>query len=212
MTNFPFIAELKILGSKHWKGDGKSGRWSTEEHIRFLQGLKRHGKDWKLVQRHVNQDTGLDSKREENLRSGPQIRSHAQKFFKRIQPNFLMNESAIQCLNRKNYSVEILISGIEDNEEKIALISKLKDSLENFPDWDCENFITKRPSKNSISSSEKSESKSMKLTHKMAKVQLTNLDSYNDVAKFHQNNSQKFQYFPTSYKMSTVSKEPMTPG
>jgi SHAQKYF class myb-like DNA-binding protein len=45
------------------------GRWTADEHIKFCQGLKIHGKNWKLVERHVV------------TRSGPQIRSHAQKFF-----------------------------------------------------------------------------------------------------------------------------------
>lgn len=128
------IAKFKILGSKSSKIEGKSGRWSTEEHIRFLQGLKQHGKDWKLVQLHVNQDTEPNVKREGSTRSGPQVRSHAQKFFKRIQPNLLPNESSIQCLIRTGFSIEILISGIEDNEEKMSLILELKDSLEDIPD------------------------------------------------------------------------------
>lgn len=69
------IAEMKILNTRVAKKDGKSGRWTTEEHVNFLVGLRKHGKDWKLVNRHVPD------------RSGPQIRSHAQKFFKRIAPH-----------------------------------------------------------------------------------------------------------------------------
>lgn len=59
--------------SSHAKDNGNTGRWKTDEHIQFLEGIKKHGKNWKLVEQHVPS------------RSGPQIRSHAQKFFKRIQ-------------------------------------------------------------------------------------------------------------------------------
>ena len=97
------------MGNKGIKNEGKSGRWSTDEHIRFLQGLKKHGKDWKLVQRHVNEGANQKDKKDASTRSGPQIRSHAQKFFKRIQPKFQMNESPIECLIRTNYSIDVLI-------------------------------------------------------------------------------------------------------
>ena len=40
--------------TKRPKKDGTlTGRWSKEEHYRFLEALKRYGKEWKLVQQHV---------------------------------------------------------------------------------------------------------------------------------------------------------------
>jgi SHAQKYF class myb-like DNA-binding protein len=78
------IAKFRILSNRQSKRDGNSGRWTLDEHVKFLQGLHNHRKDWKLVQNHVPQ------------RTGPQIRSHAQKFFKRISTSCVGNESAIQ--------------------------------------------------------------------------------------------------------------------
>lgn len=53
-----------------------SGRWTKEEHQRFVDGLKKFGKNWKQVEDYVG------------TRNGAQIRSHAQKFFNRLEREF----------------------------------------------------------------------------------------------------------------------------
>lgn len=45
--------------------DTKSGRWTDEEHRRFLEALQIHGKNWNKVHRHVK------------TRTSAQTRSHA---------------------------------------------------------------------------------------------------------------------------------------
>ena len=42
---------LPILETKINVGRGFS--WTSEEHMRFLEGLKKHGKDYQLVSEHV---------------------------------------------------------------------------------------------------------------------------------------------------------------
>ena len=49
------------------------GRWTRDEHNKFVDGLRKYGKNWKLIEDYVN------------TRSGSQIRSHAQKFFSRLE-------------------------------------------------------------------------------------------------------------------------------
>ena len=49
------------------------GRWSTEEHTRFIEGLVEYGKNWKNVQKCVG------------TRSTAQARSHAQKFLLKLK-------------------------------------------------------------------------------------------------------------------------------
>lgn len=44
-----------------------TGRWSKDEHNRFMQAIEIHGKDWKKVQEYVG------------TRTSAQSRSHAQK-------------------------------------------------------------------------------------------------------------------------------------
>ena len=31
----------------------RNGRWSLSEHLRFLEALKLHGKNWKLIEEHI---------------------------------------------------------------------------------------------------------------------------------------------------------------
>jgi SHAQKYF class myb-like DNA-binding protein len=44
------------------------GRWSTREHSIFIEGLRKFGRNWKLISTYIGS------------RSADQVRSHAQKF------------------------------------------------------------------------------------------------------------------------------------
>ena len=46
-----------------------SGRWTEEEHQKFIDGILQYGNEWKKVQQVIR------------TRSSTQARSHAQKFF-----------------------------------------------------------------------------------------------------------------------------------
>jgi len=37
---------------------GNQGRWTKEEHLKFVEGISLHGKNWKKVEEHVNSRTG----------------------------------------------------------------------------------------------------------------------------------------------------------
>lgn len=52
--------------------DGRQGRWSNEEHELFLRAVEQFGREWDKVQTIVK------------TRSLAQIRSHAQKYFQKI--------------------------------------------------------------------------------------------------------------------------------
>jgi SHAQKYF class myb-like DNA-binding protein len=49
-----------------------TGRWTTEEHHLFLQGLEQHGKGWKKIASLIKSRTVV------------QIRTHAQKYFQKL--------------------------------------------------------------------------------------------------------------------------------
>ena len=61
---------------------GAAGRWTCEEHQKFLEALKLYGKNWKLVQKYVG------------TRSATQARSHAQKYFAKLEKMGLSKAAA----------------------------------------------------------------------------------------------------------------------
>ena len=52
--------------------NANQGRWTDEEHEKFLQALQIYGKNWNKVHRHVG------------TRTSAQTRSHAQKYFNKL--------------------------------------------------------------------------------------------------------------------------------
>ncbi|KAK9732964.1 hypothetical protein RND81_04G034800 [Saponaria officinalis] len=48
-------------------------KWSEHEHEKFLEAVKLHGRAWRKIEEHVGTKTAV------------QIRSHAQKFFSKVQ-------------------------------------------------------------------------------------------------------------------------------
>ena len=52
-----------------------NGRWTDEEHKKFLEGILEYGNEWKKVRKIIK------------TRTSTQARSHAQKFFLRIKKN-----------------------------------------------------------------------------------------------------------------------------
>ncbi len=67
-----------------------SGRWTKQEHQRFIEAINLFGKNWKKVQDHVG------------TRTGAQIRSHAQKFFTRLERE--INKENIPDQRKENTS------------------------------------------------------------------------------------------------------------
>jgi SHAQKYF class myb-like DNA-binding protein len=54
------------------------GRWSKDEHKKFIEAIIKFGNDWKEVQSYIN------------TRTSTQARSHAQKFFEKIKKNKIL--------------------------------------------------------------------------------------------------------------------------
>ena len=66
--------ESQNSSSKKKKADGSlHGRWTDQEHRLFLEGMHLFKKDWRSIERHIG------------TRTCSQIRSHAQKYFMRIE-------------------------------------------------------------------------------------------------------------------------------
>ena len=76
------------------------GKWSSEEHIKFIQSFVNYGKKWATIQKSVG------------TRSCSQVRSHAQKFFFRLKR-----------LNTDKYSFNLRNNNIKSLSDVINIIA-----------------------------------------------------------------------------------------
>ena len=97
------------------KVNSSNGRWSKEEHDKFIEGIIKFGNDWKKVQKYVS------------TRSSTQARSHAQKFLLKLKNNEYL----------KKYNIDIslswskLIQSLKNCFNDDILLQILKDSSYN---------------------------------------------------------------------------------
>ena len=97
------------------KLNSSNGRWSQEEHDKFIEGIIKFGNDWKKVQKYVS------------TRSSTQARSHAQKFLLKLKNNKYL----------KKYNIDIslswskLIQSLKNSFNDDILLQILKDSSYN---------------------------------------------------------------------------------
>ena len=97
-----------------------SGRWTNDEHQKFIEGILKYGNEWKRVQSIIK------------TRSSTQARSHAQKFFlrmkKEISPKILADsELLIQYIINSTFKAKN--NFILTNEQKERLFSVIRSNL-----------------------------------------------------------------------------------
>jgi len=103
-----------------------NGRWTKEEHHRFVEAINAHGKNWKKVEESVA------------TRSGAQIRSHAQKYFLKLEKEVKTSQKAKGSKKSSKKAYEGSIS----TSDNISESGKADDSLKgNLPFTEiCENL------------------------------------------------------------------------
>lgn len=101
---------------------GKStGRWTSKEHVLFIEGLKIYGKNWKKVESFIG------------TRTGTQIRSHAQKFFNRIRKEFSTEDPSKYVIdNMGDENIRKII--LEDCGDDISNLNEEKELSEDTPE------------------------------------------------------------------------------
>jgi len=88
------------------------GRWSYEEHIKFIESFVNYGKKWELIQKYIG------------TRSCRQIRSHAQKFLLRLKG-----------LNTDKFCFDLRKSNVQSLSDVINLIAKSNKTNKNNKEY-----------------------------------------------------------------------------
>lgn len=78
MDNYSSGEEPIIKTRKPYTITKQRERWTEEEHNRFLEALKLYGRAWQRIEEHIGTKTAV------------QIRSHAQKFFSKLEKEALV--------------------------------------------------------------------------------------------------------------------------
>lgn len=98
-----------------------TGRWNPEEHKRFVEALKLYGRNWKKVEEHVG------------TRDGTQVRSHAQKYFAKLEKESKGKKTADKFADRFESASEMRnASGTSDSTQHTQKDTLLEsESIEN---------------------------------------------------------------------------------
>lgn len=96
--------------------DFNNGRWTQEEHKKFIESIIKFGNEWRKVEKHIG------------TRSSTQARSHAQKFFEKMKLANLVDENL--DLNNKT-SIKSLQEVLKHMEKEKYLYTV--ESLRDFP-------------------------------------------------------------------------------
>jgi SHAQKYF class myb-like DNA-binding protein len=78
--NVPSTPSFKSNGSDHLSSSS-AGRWTAAEHHAFVRGLAIYGREWKRVAQDIP------------TRTSAQVRSHAQKYFTKLEKQMSSNAS-----------------------------------------------------------------------------------------------------------------------
>ena len=89
-----------------------SGRWTNEEHQKFIEGILKYGNEWKRVQSIIK------------TRSSTQARSHAQKFFLRMK-----KEISPKILADPDLLIQYIINSTFKSKNNITLTNEQKERL-----------------------------------------------------------------------------------
>ena len=117
------------------------GRWTEEEHSKFLKGILEYGNEWKMVQKIIK------------TRSSTQARSHAQKFFLKIKKIIKSQKMPFNEENLLNY-ISHSIKNFNDGqplieEQRKRLLNVIILNFQNFGKDEIQSFHSVNKNTNS---------------------------------------------------------------
>jgi SHAQKYF class myb-like DNA-binding protein len=93
-----------------------TGRWTEEEHRKFIDGILEYGNEWKKVQQIIK------------TRSSTQALSHAQKFFLRVK-KVIKNNGGSFNINEKDKIIECIVVNFLPDRKEQPLTKSQKEKL-----------------------------------------------------------------------------------
>lgn len=161
-----------------------NGRWTKQERIKFAYALWQFGTNWKKIMKYVSS------------RNNEQLRSHAQKFLKKLKAN---ESLAKKGLNFKNLNWENSIKYLKEklsNEELFIILSSIESELDDNKRM-TERYLERKRLRNktNLNTNEESCNSSMSSfeesytnsTKKINEKELNSVYELNDVDEYHKN-------------------------
>lgn len=96
----------------------RDGRWTSQEHQAFLDGLELYGREWKKVAENIP------------TRSSAQIRSHAQKYFSKISKNTVFTQQPSHSDGQGVGSYNVASSDLHGNDNGMRRSTLSSSALE----------------------------------------------------------------------------------
>ena len=132
--------------------DANGGRWSNDEHIKFMEAIYKYSNNWREVQKYIG------------TRTPNQVRSHAQKFILKLR-TFKDPSLGIDFTEQNYKNLKEIINKIKEIEEK----TKKKNILQ---------LINSKLSENNMKNSQNINNKNEK-NKKLNNINENNLDKEN---------------------------------
>ena len=117
----------EIIENKKKKGIKKNsnGRWSKEEHNKFIEGIIKFGNDWKKIQKFIPS------------RTNTQARSHAQKFLMKLKNSDYFKNKKIDLSLSWSKTIQLIKNSLSEDDLDFVLknasyCNKLRENKKKF--------------------------------------------------------------------------------